>query len=148
MGPPPGGHRVLGMAAPRGKVGEQIYLTCIMTTVYRELLPESYLLLLLPGPAHPTGAEPSLAWGLDCASRSGRAAVWVDCELVHDLSPAAVQLLAHYHGRLEEAQQQLLLVHCSEVLIERLQSAVGCPPFSFACTLHEAAWQSGLALEE
>lgn len=112
-----------------------------MTTVYQETLPESYLLLLTPGPA--TAPEEALEQGLRSACHSGKAAVWIDCELVHGLSAEAIGMLWDYHYRLEEQNMKLVVVHASEeVRQELLNSRLG-PSLCFAPTLLDAAWQSG-----
>ena len=114
-----------------------------MTIVYQETLPDSYLLLLTPGPAA-TAPEDALEQGLRSAYRSGKAAVWVDCELVHDLSSEAVRMLWDYHYRLQEQNIKLVVVHaCDEVKKELLNSRLELS-LCFVPTLMDAAWQSGL----
>ena len=113
-----------------------------MTIVYQETLPESYLLLLTPGPA--AAPEDALEQGLCTAFLSGKVAVWVDCELVHDLSNEAVRILWDYHYRLPAQNMKLVVVHaCDEVKEELLNSPMGLS-LCFAPTLMDAAWQSGL----
>lgn len=115
-----------------------------MTTVYHESLPESYLLLLTPG----NSADPELALdhSLKCACRSGKAAVWVDCELVDGLSAEAIGILWRYHYQLQEQHMKLVMVHASdEVKQELLNWQLG-PSLCFAPTLFDAAWQTGLRL--
>lgn len=114
-----------------------------MTIVYQETLPESFLLLLTPGPAS-TAPEDALEQGLCSAYQSGKAAVWVDCELVHDLSSEAVRMLWDYHYRLQEQNIKLVVVHaCDEVKKELLNSRLELS-LCFVPTLMDAAWQSGL----
>ena len=113
-----------------------------MTTVYQETLPESYLLLLTPGPA--TAPEVTLQYGLDCACHSGKPAVWVDCELVHGLSAEAVQILWHYHLLLQNQNMKLVVVHACDAVKEELLSLHQSPSLCFAPTLLDAAWQSTL----
>ena len=48
----------------------QFLLSIAMTSVYHELRPDSYLLLLTPGA--PTSPERALDYSLTCASRSGK----------------------------------------------------------------------------
>ena len=113
-----------------------------MTIVYQETLPESYLLLLTPGPA--AAPEDALEQGLRSACHSGKAAVWVDCELVHDLSTEAVRILWEYHYRLQERNMKLVVVHaCDEVKEELLSSQPG-RSLCFVPTLMDAAWQTGM----
>jgi anti-anti-sigma regulatory factor len=119
-----------------------LYHVQAMTTVYQETLPESYLLLLTPGPA--TTSEAPLQYGLDCASHSGKPAVWVDCELVHDLSAEAVQILWYYHQLLREQNMKLVVVHACDAVKEELLSLHQGSSLCFAPTLLDAAWQSTL----
>lgn len=115
-----------------------------MTTVYHELLPQSYLLLLTPGA--PKAPEYALDYSLRCASRSGKAAVWVDCELVEALSDEAVRILWDYHYRFQEQHVELVMVHASdEVKHELLNWQLG-PSLCFVPTLFDAAWQTGLGV--
>jgi len=116
-----------------------------MNTVYHELLPHSYLLLLLPGPTHTDADEPALAQALHCASRSGKQAVWVDCELVTQLSTTSVRMLWDYHHHLQQQRVKLVLVHPCAELQEQLSTS-GSPELCFAADLCDAAWHSGLSL--
>lgn len=118
------------------------HLLYVMTAVLQELLPESYLLLLTPGPV--MAPELALAQGLHSASRSGRAAVWIDCELVHDLSVEAVRMLWDYHFRLQEQNIQLVVVHASDVVKQELIDWQPEPSLCFVPTLFDAAWQTGV----
>lgn len=115
-----------------------------MTTVYHELLPESYLLLLTPGP--PDTREYALDNSLKSACRSGKPAVWVDCELVQDLSAEAARTLWDYHHLLQGQHKKLVVVHASEAIKQELLSWRISPGICFASTLFEAAWQSGVRL--
>ena len=83
-----------------------------MTVVYHELLPESYLLILAP--SRTDDSEAALAHSLHCAQRSGKAAVWIDCGMLHSLSDEAAQLLWGAHHQLEAKQAKLVLVHVPE----------------------------------
>ncbi|WP_157781177.1 hypothetical protein [Hymenobacter sedentarius] len=115
-----------------------------MTTVYHELLPESYLLLLTPGP--PKDPESALDFSLGCAYRSGKPAVWVDCELVNALSTESTRALWSYHRKLQEEHKQLVVVHASDELKQNLLHWQTGPNLCFAPTLIDAAWHSGLRL--
>ncbi|GAB3295051.1 hypothetical protein GCM10027511_08530 [Hymenobacter humi] len=115
-----------------------------MTTVYHELLPESYLLLLTPGaPAEP---EYALDYSLKCACSSGKTAVWVDCELVEALSAENARTLLDYHHRLEGEHKKLVVVHASEEIQQELLHWRLVPGLCFVPTLFDAAWQSGLRM--
>ena len=112
-----------------------------MTSVHHELLPESYLLLLLTPKASRIYGQ-SLKQGLRVASRSGKAAVWVDCELVHALSNEAVRVLWKYHRRLQALHIKLVLVHASEEVQRGLLDWELGPTMCFAPTLFDAAWHT------
>jgi anti-anti-sigma regulatory factor len=117
-----------------------------MTTVYHEVLPSSYLLLLLPGPPQDDDTEPALQQGLRSASCSGKAAVWVDCELMSRFSPAAVRTLWEHHCQLQAQGVKLVLVHASEEVKQAMEELGAYPDLCFANDLCDAAWQSGLGL--
>ena len=117
-----------------------------MTTVYHEVLPCSYLLLLLPGPFFDDDTEHALQQGLQCASRSGKAAVWVDCELVAGFSPVALRTLENYHRQLQAQCIKLVLVHASDELKQAFVDTGASSDLCFAIDLCDAAWQSGLGL--
>jgi len=112
-----------------------------MTTVYHELLPESYLLRLAPGPAN----EPELALehSLRCAGRSGKPAVWVDCELLPDLPGEAVRVLRHYQHRLANRHVQLVLVHVSDAVKQHLLNQDADPGLCCVPSLPDAAGPGG-----
>ena len=113
-----------------------------MTTVFQELLPESYLLLLTPGSA----ATPELALenGLRSACHSGKAFVWIDCELVQYLSPEAVRMLWDYHFRMQAQSVKLVVVHASDKVKQELLNWQVGSSLCFVPTLFDAAWQSGV----
>ncbi|SFQ51487.1 hypothetical protein [Hymenobacter arizonensis] len=116
-----------------------------MTTVYHELLPESYLLLLTPG--SPNAPEYALDYSLKCACRSGKPSVWVDCELLGDfLSAEAARTLWDFHHMLQGQHRQLVVVHASDGVKQALLKWRLTPSICFASTLIDAAWQSGLRL--
>ena len=83
-----------------------------MTTVFHELLPESYLIILAPGPDVP--AEPALGQVLRSAERSGLPEVWVDCSLLREMSGEAARLIWDAHYALQERFARLVLVHVAE----------------------------------
>jgi hypothetical protein len=88
--------------------------------VYREILPESYLLILADDlPSGVEEDEDALDRALRRASRSGKSSVWVDCSHLHRLPPNAADLLAYYHGKLAKHGMSLVLCHLTaEVRIE------------------------------
>ena len=83
-----------------------------MTTVFHELLPDSYLITLAPGPDGPS--EAALAQRLRCAERSDKPEVWVDCSMLSELSGEAGRLLWAAHYKLQERFARLVLVHVAE----------------------------------
>ena len=106
------------------------------------MLPESYLVLLMPSHAYDT--HWALEQGLYCGSHSGKRAVWVDCGLVNDLPDEAVQTLWDYHYQLQEQHMKLVVVHaCEDVKRELLDWKLG-PSMCFAHNMFDAAWQSSL----
>lgn len=80
--------------------------------VYREILPDSYL-LILDGNDH-LSREDCLKWALQQALASGKPNIWVDCNHLEQLPTAAVQLLSHFYGSSQRRQIQLVLCHLSE----------------------------------
>ncbi|RSK37256.1 STAS domain-containing protein [Hymenobacter metallilatus] len=96
--------------------------------VYREILPNSYLLILTEDQI--TAAEVQLTEALRVASRSGKPSIWVDCSQLHTLSFAALRVLARTYRRLRRRQVQLVLCHLgneSRQLMAKLPTAL-CPP--------------------
>ena len=112
-----------------------------MITVYHEIRPESYLLFLTPGA--PAGREYALAYCLRRACRSGKTAVWVDCELVAALSTEARRTLWNYHSKLHKRHQKLIVVHASDEVRKDLLNWELAPSLCFATDLFDPARQSG-----
>lgn len=80
-----------------------------MLDIHREVLPDSYLLILAPDAPGPD--EPKLTRALYRASRSEKKAVWIDCSLLEDLSPDAIELLLAYAYHLRCQSRRLVLSH-------------------------------------
>ena len=93
--------------------------------VHHELLADIYLLML--GPAWADSSELALAQHLNCAVRSDKAAVWVDCRLLPTLSPTAARLLWACHWRLQRRQAQLVLCRVSVSGVQVLQQVYAEP---------------------
>lgn len=96
--------------------------------VYREILPNSYLLILADDDA-PT-AEAQLSSALRLASRSGKPSIWVDCSHLHHLPLSSLRVLLRYYRRLRARQVPLVLCHLGEAahqLLAKLPTA-SCPP--------------------
>ena len=81
-----------------------------MLKVYRELLPNGFLLILSPDLACLSG-ELKLTRALHRASRSDKRAVLVDCSLVERLTSEAVDLLLAYAHMLRAQSRRLVLCH-------------------------------------
>ena len=77
--------------------------------IYREILPESYLLILTPATEPADAAQ--LARALRRAYRSGKPGVWVDCSHLSHLPFALLRVLVRFHHRLRQQQVTLVLCH-------------------------------------
>lgn len=108
-----------------------------MITVFHEVLPESYLIILAPGPAGKV--EASLAHQLRCAERSSKSEVWVDCSLLSTLSSEAARLLWATHHRLQARYARLVLVHVAESVKKALSRQHLGPMLRILPTLLDAA---------
>lgn len=80
-----------------------------MMNVYREILPDSYL-LILTDEQHSVEPE-ALQRALQRARDSGKINVWVDCSEFHHPSEAVIQLLGDFCVRLRHQHIQLILCH-------------------------------------
>ena len=111
-----------------------------MTTIYCELLPDSYLIVLAP--ARQGEPETALAHQLKCAQQSGKAAVWVDCGMLSSLSDEAAQLLWGLHHCLQAQRAELVLVHVPERVRKVVLNQEAGPAPCMVPTLLDAARQS------
>ncbi|MET4076197.1 hypothetical protein [Hymenobacter sp. UYCo722] len=111
-----------------------------MTTVFHELLPDSYLITLAPGPVDTS--EVALARRLRCAERSGKPEVWVDCGLLTELSGEAARLLWDAHYQLQERFAHLVLVHVAEPVRKTLLAQYLGPTPRIVPTLLDAVRQA------
>lgn len=84
--------------------------------VYREILPESYLLILVDEVPPTTDSRKALSQALSRAARSGKASIWLDCSNLHQLPGQAPELLHHYCAKLRRRGISLLLCHLSEAV--------------------------------
>ncbi|UOQ53266.1 STAS domain-containing protein [Hymenobacter cellulosivorans] len=83
--------------------------------VYREILPESYLLILADDvPVSPENEDDALDRALSRAARSGKSSVWVDCSHLHHLPSDAAELLTYYYHKLSKHGMSLVLCHLSD----------------------------------
>ena len=115
-----------------------------MTTVFHELLPESYLIILAPG--LPYDFETALAYQLRRAKRSGKPEVWVDCSMLSRLSEEAARLLWDAHYQLQEQFSRLVLVHVAESVQKTLLAQCLGPMPRMVPTLLDAARQAPATL--
>lgn len=91
--------------------------------IYREILPNSYLLILVETAAMPTDAS-LLRDALRRAGRSGKDSVWIDCSDVRRLDPALLSVLGCYGAWLLRRHIPLILCHPPTTLTaDTLQTA-------------------------
>ena len=96
--------------------------------IYREILPNSYLLILTDGSA--ASPKEQLTYALQLASRSGKASIWVDCSHLNNLPLSSLRVLMRYYRRLRLRQIPLVLCHLgsdTHQLVAKLPTAL-CPP--------------------
>lgn len=115
-----------------------------MITVFHEVLPDSYLIILAPGPDGPP--EAALAYRLGCAGRSGNSEVWVDCSMLAELSGEAARLLWDAHYQLQKRFARLVLVHVAEPVKKVLLAQHLGPTPRIVPTLLDAARQTPATL--
>ncbi|WP_157547461.1 STAS domain-containing protein [Hymenobacter sp. DG25A] len=92
--------------------------------VYREILPESYLLILANDVPETQQDANALDWALRRAARSGKSSVWVDCSHLDHLPPNAAELLTFYYHKLHKHGMNLVLCHVSSPVQQELDSLV------------------------
>lgn len=85
--------------------------------VYREILPQSYLLIL-------TDSEPKdltpLSYALRLASRSGKSNIWIDCSHVTKMPFSVLRVLVRYYRRLLARNVSLVLCHVSDAAHQQM----------------------------
>ncbi|UYZ62674.1 STAS domain-containing protein [Hymenobacter weizhouensis] len=101
--------------------------------VYREILPNSYLLILSDSStsAGSTSAtEVPLLHALHRASRSGKASIWIDCSHLQQLPLASLRVLLRFYRRLQQRRVSLVLCHLEGAARQQLAKLPGslCPP--------------------
>ncbi len=105
-----------------------------MMNVYREILPDSYLLILTD--RQQRIETQALQRALQRASGSGKANVWIDCSELHHPSADLIQLLGDFYVRLRHQHIQLVLCHLEdEVQQEVLQLPAASQPLMLATLL-------------
>lgn len=92
--------------------------------VYREILPDSYLLILANDVPEAAEDDNALDWALRRAARSGKSSVWVDCSHLDHLPPNAAELLTFYYQKLHAHGMSLLLCHVNPNVQRELESLV------------------------
>lgn len=105
--------------------------------VYREILPDSYL-LILSGSAT-LDDLPSLQQALNRAGASGKASIWLDCSALANLPAAALGLLSDYHLQFQRRRLSLVLCHLTDAAAAALQLLPWAQRPATVATLLEAA---------
>jgi anti-anti-sigma regulatory factor len=90
-----------------------------MLNIYREILPDSYL-LILTGSGNPEGAG-SLRQALSRAGASGKRSIWIDCGSLVAFSAATLQVLSEYYLGFQRKRLTLVLCHLTGPAAETLQ---------------------------
>ena len=78
--------------------------------VYREILPNSYLLILVESPNSLTDVG-LLRDALRRAGRSGKSSVWIDCSGIPTLKPSLLGVLTYYAEWLHRRHIDLIVCH-------------------------------------
>ncbi|WP_261989901.1 STAS domain-containing protein [Hymenobacter puniceus] len=105
--------------------------------VYREILPDSYL-LILSGSAT-SDDLPSLQQALNRAASSGKTSVWLDCSALASFPTAALRLLSDYYLRFQSRRLSLVLCHLTDNVAAMLQMLPWAQRPPVVATLLEAA---------
>lgn len=105
--------------------------------VYREILPDSYL-LILSGSATSDDLL-SLQQALNRAAASGKTSVWLDCSALASFPAAALRLLSDYYLRFQSRRLSLVLCHLTEAVAATLQLLPWAQRPPVVATLLEAA---------
>jgi hypothetical protein len=79
--------------------------------VYREILPQSYLLILTD--SEPEDLSP-LAYALRLASRSGKSSIWIDCSHLPKMPFRVLRLLVRAYRRLRMRNVSMILCHMGD----------------------------------
>ncbi|KAA9338592.1 hypothetical protein F0P96_07125 [Hymenobacter busanensis] len=108
--------------------------------VYREILPNSYLLILADDLPDQIEHDDSLDWALRRAVRSGKSSVWVDCSHLHHLPPDANQLLTFYYNKLRKHGMSLILCHLNDTVRQELETLSAVHPPVVPTLLDAEQW--------
>ncbi|SNC59821.1 Anti-anti-sigma regulatory factor (antagonist of anti-sigma factor) [Hymenobacter gelipurpurascens] len=90
--------------------------------VYREILPNSFL-LILTGSGESSVAVLLLTEALEQACHSGKTSIWVDCSQVQQLSTLELAVLEHYSTELLVRGITLVVCHPPDSLSTALPKA-------------------------
>lgn len=82
--------------------------------VYREILPDSYLLILTDNPAPHPAEVAALRQALRRAGASGKTNIWVDCSQLQHLPEQALRLLCDFYLRFQHQHVNLVLCHLDD----------------------------------
>lgn len=104
--------------------------------VYREILPESYLLILTG--SHFTDA-PTLQRALHRAGGSGKANIWVDCSELSHPAAAVIELLGQFCVQMRHRSIQLILCHLEDNCQQAVQQLPAASQPLVLATLLDAA---------
>lgn len=105
--------------------------------VYREILPDSYL-LILSGSAT-SDDLPHLQQALNRAAASGKTSIWLDCSALANFPAAAIRLLSDYYLRFQSRRLALVLCHLTDAAAATLQLLPWAQRPPVVATLLEAA---------
>lgn len=89
--------------------------------VYREVLPDSYLLILM-GNAPGALDDVALRRALRRAGTSGKSSVWVDCSQLQALPAAALCLLCDFYLSFQHQHVVLVLCHLDDTSLHTLRA--------------------------
>lgn len=84
--------------------------------VYREILPNSFL-LILTGSGESVMAPLLITDALETACCSGKTSIWIDCSQVSQLSAGLLSLLEHYTVQLLRLGITLVVCHPPDSLV-------------------------------
>ncbi len=108
-----------------------------MMNVYREILPDSYLLILTDS-GSPESAG-NLRQALSRAGASGKQSVWIDCSAFASFSTAVLQVLSEYYLYFQRKHLPLVLCHLTAKAAETLRALPWAQRPPVVATLLEAA---------
>ncbi|TGD81580.1 STAS domain-containing protein [Hymenobacter wooponensis] len=95
--------------------------------VYREILPQSYLLILTD--SEPDDLSP-LSHALRLASRSGKNSIWIDCSHMPKMPFSVLRVLVRTYRRLRMRNVSMVLCHVGDAAHQQMAKlpTTLCPP--------------------